>query len=179
MPNCSLLRRNEKCIHLIYGIDQSINAANCLYFIPINYMLSLKKFTPETKLKLNEVFTQEMIQLHLGQAWDLQWHDAKKMNRTYPGEEQFVQMVANKTGGLFRMASRLIAVVLDLTPAQTKILTRFAETIGVCFQIQDDILNVDISNETYQKSKGMYGEDIYEVRGTRSPAYSSFLAMAG
>ena len=30
----SILRREEQCSHLVYGLDRSINAANLIYFLP-------------------------------------------------------------------------------------------------------------------------------------------------
>ena len=41
----STIRRNKACVHLIYGVDVSVNAGNFMYFAPINYLLNLKKYS--------------------------------------------------------------------------------------------------------------------------------------
>jgi geranylgeranyl pyrophosphate synthase len=50
------------------------------------------------------IFMQEMKNLHLGQGMDLFWRDSS----TCPSESQYLEMVNNKTGGLFRIMVRLM-----------------------------------------------------------------------
>jgi geranylgeranyl pyrophosphate synthase len=53
----SILRREEKCSHLVFGLDRSINAANLMYFLPFQRLL--KGFEgPEEKFKILEAFTE-------------------------------------------------------------------------------------------------------------------------
>ncbi|PVV05120.1 hypothetical protein BB560_000362 [Smittium megazygosporum] len=79
----SNLRRGYPVAHKIYGIPATINTANYVYF------LALKK---------------ELIQLHQGQGMELYWRD----NLICPSEEEYLIMVSKKTGGLFRLAIRMI-----------------------------------------------------------------------
>ena len=46
----------------------------------------------------------ELINLHRGQGMDLFWRDSL----TCPTEEEYVEMVNNKTGGLLRLAVKLM-----------------------------------------------------------------------
>ena len=52
-------------------------------------------------------------------------------------------MTAHKTGVLARLSSRLVCVHLNLSEREESLLGRFAETMGVAFQIQDDLLNLE------------------------------------
>lgn len=70
-------------------------------------------------------------------------------------------MTAHKTGVLARLSARLVCVYLGLSEKETNTLAKFAETMGVAFQIQDDLLNLE--GEDYLKTKGYAGEDIHEV----------------
>lgn len=70
-------------------------------------------------------------------------------------------MTAHKTGVLARLSAKLVCVYLKLSKKETDVLSRFAETMGVAFQIQDDLLNLE--GEDYIKTKGYSGEDIHEV----------------
>lgn len=51
-------------------------------------------------------------------------------------------MTAHKTGVLARLSAKLVCVYLKLSEKETYLLARFAETMGVAFQIQDDLLNL-------------------------------------
>lgn len=51
-----------------------------------------------------DIYTDELVNLHRGQGMDLYWRDAL----TCPTEEDYLEMVGNKTGGLFRLAIKLM-----------------------------------------------------------------------
>ena len=86
----------------------------------------------------------------LGQALDL-----SAEQRPFSPEET-VAMQALKTGALFRFACEAGAILGGADPAP---LLRFAEKIGLAFQIADDILDVESTPEALgkatQKDKGM------------------------
>lgn len=54
--------------------------------------------------KLIQIFTEELLNLHRGQGMDLYWRDSL----TCPSEADYLEMVGNKTGGLFRLAIKLM-----------------------------------------------------------------------
>ena len=47
----SILRREQPCSHLVYGLDRSINAANLIYFLPFQKLLNSFN-DEEQKLKI-------------------------------------------------------------------------------------------------------------------------------
>jgi len=156
----SKMRRGRPCSHLLFGEDVAINCGNALYFLPlISVIKNGKNFGPETIKKLYEIYIQEMINLSFGQATDIAWHngmaDANKLS-----EEEYLQMCAYKTGTLARMAAKIAALLSGASEEQIEMLGKFAETIGVAFQIKDDIMNIEggLGKE--------YGDDIKE--GKRS-----------
>ena len=61
----------------------------------------------------------ELINLHRGQGMDLFWRDSL----TCPTEEEYIEMVNNKTGGLLRLAVKLMQACSSstmYTPCTTK-----------------------------------------------------------
>ena len=62
------------------------------------------------------------------------------------------------------MAAKMAAILSGAEPKLVEKLGRFAESIGVAFQMQDDIL--DLTGGEFAKSKGCVGGDITE--GKRS-----------
>jgi geranylgeranyl pyrophosphate synthase len=104
-----------------------------------------------------------MINLSMGQAMDIAWHRGIA-NADDLGEEDYLQMCAYKTGTLARMAAKMAAVLAGANKPLVEKLGRFAESIGVAFQMQDDIL--DLTGQEFALKKGGVGQDITE--GKRS-----------
>lgn len=84
--------------HSIFGTAQTINSANYVYFAALQELVKLNN--PRTI----EIYTEELCNLHRGQGMDLFWRDTL----TCPSEDDYLEMVGNKTGGLFRLAVKLM-----------------------------------------------------------------------
>jgi geranylgeranyl pyrophosphate synthase len=164
----SEMRRGKPCLHKIFGIDVAINVGNFMYFFPLLPLYkNREKFDEKTFSKILEVYIQEMINIHIGQATDIGWHKGFAKEIT---EEQYLQMCAFKTGTLARMSAKIAAIVAGADDATVEKIGRFAESIGIAFQIQDDILNV--SESELAKGKGGIGEDITEGKRTLMVIYT-------
>ncbi|KAI4630329.1 hypothetical protein J4E85_003431 [Alternaria conjuncta] len=146
VEDSSILRRGIPVAHSIFGIPQTINSANYVYFRALSLLLSMNN------PKLIEIFTEELLNLHRGQGMDLYWRDTL----TCPSEADYLEMVGNKTGGLFRLAIKLMQAEshtdIDCTP--------LVSTIGLLFQILDDHLNLSPTSG-YTTLKGLC-EDLTE-----------------
>ncbi|EMD87782.1 hypothetical protein COCC4DRAFT_172887 [Bipolaris maydis ATCC 48331] len=146
VEDSSLLRRGIPVAHAIFGTPQTINSANYVYFRALALLLSMDN------PKLIEIFTEELLNLHRGQGMDLYWRDSL----TCPSEADYLEMVGNKTGGLFRLAIKLMQA-----ESQTDIdCTPLVSTIGLLFQILDDHLNLSPTSG-YTSLKGLC-EDLTE-----------------
>jgi len=160
----SEFRRGKPCTHRRFGLDVAINAGNAMYYLPLLSLIKNRDKLGADKLsRIYEIYTREMINLSLGQATDIAWHkglaDADELSET-----QYLQMCAYKTGTLARMAAKIAAVLCDASEDTVERLGRFAEAIGVAFQIQDDVL--DLTSTKFAEKKGGRGQDITE--GKRS-----------
>ncbi|MEM2936160.1 MAG: polyprenyl synthetase family protein [Candidatus Bathyarchaeia archaeon] len=164
IEDVSEFRRGKLCTYKIFGLDIAVNVANIMYYLPLLTLIKNRdKLSPQKVSKIYEIYVQEMINLGFGQATDIAWHrglaDANRIK-----EGQYLQMCAYKTGTLARMAAKMAAVLCDASDEIIEKLGRFAETIGVAFQIQDDILN--LVGEDFAERKGGFGEDITEGKRT-------------
>lgn len=159
----SELRRGKPCTYLLYGEDVAINTGNAMYYLPLLPLIKYRdKFDHEVLLKVYETYTREMINISLGQAMDISWHNGM-CNADNLSEEEYLQMCAFKTGTLARMSAKIAAIFSKANDEQIEKLGNYAETVGVAFQIQDDILN--LTEGEFTERKGL-GEDITE--GKRS-----------
>ncbi|KAK2807924.1 hypothetical protein FQN50_005166 [Emmonsiellopsis sp. PD_5] len=138
VEDSSTLRRGVPVAHNIFGTAQTINSANYVYFLALEEVQKLK--SPNA---IN-IYMKELLNLHRGQGMDLFWRDTL----TCPTEEDYLEMVGNKTGGLFRLSIKLMQAEsdtgIDCLP--------LVNLMGLIFQICDDYLN--LSNSTYSKNKG-------------------------
>jgi geranylgeranyl diphosphate synthase type I len=164
LEDSSELRRGKPCTYRIFGVDIAVNAGNAMYYLPLLPLMEKKAQLPaETLRDIYEVYVQEMINLSLGQAMDITWHrgiaNADNLN-----EEDYLQMCAYKTGTLARMAAKISAVLAGANKELVEKLGRFAESVGVAFQMQDDVL--DLTGEEFAKKKGGVGQDITEGKRT-------------
>ena len=98
VEDSSVLRRGIPVAHNIFGTAQTINSANYVYFKALEELVKLKN------AKLAQIYMEELINLHRGQGMDLFWRDTL----TCPNEDEYLEMVGNKTGGLFRLAVKLM-----------------------------------------------------------------------
>ena len=79
---------------------------------------------------------------------------------------------ALKTGALIKAAIRLPAIVADADSDARAALDAFADDLGLAFQIQDDILDVEASTEQLGKS---VGKDATQAKAT----YPALLGLDG
>ena len=61
-----------------------------------------------------EIFTSEMLNLHRGQGRDIFWRTTSYL----ASEEEYRQMVCDKTGGLFRLAVRILQALSPLVESR-------------------------------------------------------------
>lgn len=102
------------------------------------------------------IFMEEMQQLFVGQSYDLYWTH----NALCPSISDYLKMVDKKTGGLFRMLTRLMVAE---SPVGEKVSSDdwnlLSCLIGRFFQIRDDYQN--LASADYAKQKG-FAEDLDE-----------------
>eukprot|EP01113_Clastostelium_recurvatum_P045696 TRINITY_DN788_c0_g1_i2.p1 TRINITY_DN788_c0_g1~~TRINITY_DN788_c0_g1_i2.p1 ORF type:complete len:292 (-),score=55.00 TRINITY_DN788_c0_g1_i2:44-919(-) len=141
----SKMRRGVPVAHSIFGIASTINCANYVYF------LAMEKCMQFGSPQVTQIFLEELISLHRGQGMDIYWRD----NNKCPSEEEYSDMVLKKTGGLFRLAVRLMQAFskssVDYVP--------LVNQLGLYFQIRDDYIN--LASTEYMANKS-FCEDLTE-----------------
>lgn len=174
VEDSSVLRRGVPVAHSIFGTAQTINSANYVYF------LALQDLTKLNNPDCSRIFVTELLNLHRGQGMDLFWRDTL----TCPTEAEYLEMVGNKTGGLFRLAVKLMMAESSLgththtradshdnvgptdqppsasaQPSSVPDCVPLVSTIGLLFQVLDDYLN--LQSTAYTERKGLC-EDLTE-----------------
>lgn len=78
----------------------------------------------------------ELSNLHTGQSLDLYW----RYHGRCPSINEYIMMVDNKTGGLFRLMLRLMEA--ESPNASSASLVKLLTLTGRYYQIRDDYLNL-------------------------------------
>lgn len=149
-------RRGKPSLHEMFGIDVAINAGNAMYFLPVKVITNHNRLTDTQRLRLLDIYADEMVNVHMGQATDIDWHKRIPANIT---EDMYMEMCRLKTGCLMRMSVRFACAVASQNVEVENSFKVFAERAGVAFQIQDDVLDLTADAQAFGKP---YGHDIQE-----------------
>ena len=89
--------------------------------------------------------------------------------------EEYLSVVRNKTAGLFSAACELGGLAVSASPDQIKRLNALGENIGICFQIRDDILDL---NGSFDRMGKPVGQDFLNGTVTLPVIYAMEGALA-
>jgi len=147
----SLLRRNEVCSHIKYGIPLSINAGYYCTFKTL--MFISKNFRQQIVNKTIEY----IYYIHEGQGMDIYYTS----NKLIPSIEQYNKMMIYKTGYAFLLILELLIDKCNnyVIKKNTNILEKILTTFSIFYQIRDDYIN--LTDPDYWKIKG-FCQDLEE-----------------
>ena len=144
-------RRGQPTVWARYGDAQAVNAGDLMLMLPFLAVAAVPADVA-TRWALAESLARATAAVVRGQAAeqqlpmraDLAWGD-------------YERVVSGKTSALFELPVLGAALLADELPARASALARPFRTLGVIFQMQDDVL--DLYGD---KGRGLLGSDIYE-----------------
>ena len=161
------LRRGKPTVHIAFDEATAILAGDALQALAYE-TLTRAEWTDAAKLAaLQELISASGSRgMCGGQQLDM---DAGGKTLTLA---ELQQVHALKTGALIKAAIRLPAIVAVADSYARAALDAFADDLGLAFQIQDDILDVEASTEQLGKSAG---KDAAQAKAT----YPALLGLDG
>lgn len=144
------LRRGKPTVHKRYDEATAILAADALQPLAFAVLAELEGVTPEVRLQLVEVFADACGSIGMtgGQWIDL---DAEGCDLS---AAEIEHMYSLKTGALIHAAVRSAALISGASRDHVTALDAFARSIGIVFQIRDDILDVEGETAVIGKPAG-------------------------
>ena len=97
-----------------------------------------------------QVVSEAMVELGEGEATELVVEPTT--------EAEYMELARRKTGALFRAAAELGAVAADADPYTVEAFGRYAERVGIAFQIRDDVLDATADPAALGKPTGQDAE---------------------
>ncbi|MFA5268496.1 MAG: polyprenyl synthetase family protein [Methanoregula sp.] len=138
------IRRGDTCIHLRYGTDVAINAANTLYFLPSVLYSTHPDLTDTQRLEFYRITHNSFIRGHFGQAQDIYW--TKNLNEKNLAAwtdnkmaEKILQMYEFKTASAAIATAEAGCILAGTTSETRQACVAYARALGIAFQITDDI----------------------------------------
>lgn len=165
----SEIRRGGPCCHLQYGNSIAINAGTAAYFQG-QKMIAHPDMTPEVSNQVYELYFAALRGGHAGQALDINglgymMDEVIETMNSDLAEQRILAIHRLKTAVPVGCLARMGALVGGGAAEQVEAVGRYFESIGIAFQIMDDVLNLRglITSEADLKSGQVLknlGEDI-------------------
>lgn len=158
----SQLRRDAPAMHTLYGVATAINAGDAMLALALRPLLDNTRVVGLGKaLRILDEIATMARETAEGQAIELDWI---RRGVTAPSEDDYVGLVERKTAAYSFVAPAVIgAIIAGATDECIAHLRNFARTVGVAFQIRDDVLNLDSNNPRWGKDSL---DDLWEGKRT-------------
>ena len=163
------LRRGKPTCHVAYDEPTAILVGDALQCLAFELIANDSGLNADTRIRLIQMLAkasghQGMV---VGQAFDLR-NVGKPLNL-----EQLETMHQHKTGALLKCAVLIGAVVSEqASDQQLQSLEQYADAIGLAFQVQDDILDIEGDSSIIGKPQG---SDLEKEK----PTYPALLGLEG
>jgi geranylgeranyl pyrophosphate synthase len=128
-----LFRRNALSVHAKWSIKEAVMVGDILASLSL---VLCKKY----KREILDVIIDTCIQLSDGEYSDVE------LAKTTLSEKEYFKKIEKKSASLFKAACICGALAANGSPSEMNALGLFGENYGAAYQIRDDILDVEASN---------------------------------
>ena len=155
-------RRGGPSCHVIYGDALAINSGTAAYFIG-QQLLQIPEMSHAETVRIYELYFEGLRAGHAGQALDLlgpgeAFAAAVEDGRIELLEKRVLAIHRLKTAAPAAALARMGAIVGKGSEAQIEGVGRYFESLGLAFQIVDDVLNL----RGFKGDLKQRGEDIHQ-----------------
>jgi geranylgeranyl diphosphate synthase type I len=159
--DASILRRGQKCAHILHGAPLAINAGDYALGLVCTIVVRDPLLDDAIKLAVLDVIGEMSARTVEGQALDVGWVRDHVYDLT-PAD--YLDMALGKTGYYSGIAPLKVgAIVGGAGDRERAALEQFGKESSIAFQIQDDLLNIVGDVDTMGKD---YLTDILESKRT-------------
>ncbi len=140
------IRRGKPTVCAKWGDTAAILSGDTMLVLAYEFLSKV----PADKLPaMLALFTETAKEIGDGQQYDLGFE-----NRDDVREEEYLEMIRLKTSVLLASAMRLGAILAGANAEDQEALYKYGETMGLAFQLQDDLLDVYADQSLFGKKIG-------------------------
>ncbi|MBN1284707.1 MAG: polyprenyl synthetase family protein [Anaerolineae bacterium] len=139
IQDASKTRRGRPTVWTIWGTAQAINAGDAMYALAHRAMhrLAERGVDAGRVLEAYRLFTDTCLVLTLGQHMDLDFEE-----RSSASMDEYMTMIGAKSAALIAASAEIGAVVGGADGKTRAHYAEFGRSLGLAFQIRDDILGI-------------------------------------
>lgn len=130
-------RRGRASVWSIWGVNQAINAGDGAYGLSFQLLAEADYPDPQAIVYAQRILGKACVDTVAGQMLDISFE-----NRDDVDSDEYIAMVALKTGPLIGAALGGGALFAGADWEEALALTRLGRQLGVVFQMQDDLLGI-------------------------------------
>lgn len=132
-------RRHQPTVWWLWGVPKALVAGNALQSVGDLALLDTAEegASPEVTLRVSKLLTASYLEMIEGQCMDLAFE-----SRVCITTDEYLKMIAYKTGALFRSGLEIGASLATGDTGEVEAFSRFGSSIGRAFQIRDDYLGI-------------------------------------
>lgn len=144
-------RHHRKTLWPVWGIPKALVAGNVLRVVADSSLKELvcRGVEPDTALGVARLLTEAYLEMIEGQYLDLSFEGQPDL-----GMNDYLGMIARKTGALIRCAFTMGALIGSGDKATADAFRASGKALGFIFQVRDDVLGVWGDEETTGKPVG-------------------------
>lgn len=158
------LRHNQPSCHKKFGEALAILAGDGLQALAFDVLANDNLITDKIKIDLIKILSNAAFDMAIGQAIDLSVV-GKNINI-----DTLENMHNKKTGALICACVDMSTLISKCSKKDANILHNFAKNIGLAYQIQDDVLELETPNL-------VFGKNQHSDLNKNKPTYPSILGL--
>lgn len=128
------MRRGKPTVHKKWNDNTAVLSGDTMLIMAFRHIMQCQCQHQAEALDLFARTAQEICE---GQQYDVNFE-----TRTDVTEDEYIKMIRLKTSVLLACATKMGALLAGAPEADAEVLYRFAERVGLAFQLQDDYLDV-------------------------------------
>jgi len=140
------MRRGMPTVHKRWNENTAVLSGDTMLIVAFRQMMAC---TCERKEEILKLFARSAQEICEGQQYDVNFE-----TRNDVSENEYMEMIRLKTSVLLGCAAKIGALAANAPAADADVLYRFAERVGLAFQLQDDWLDVYGNAATFGKKIG-------------------------
>ena len=141
------LRRGMPATHIRYGINEAIISGDAMSIMAYDYIM--KNCNDEHLREVLNIFNKTSLDICVGQQMDMEFEKCASVE-----SDQYTEMIRLKTAVFLGMALQIGARIGGASSDEAQSIFEYGQSLGIAFQIQDDLLDLIGDQDKVGKVKG-------------------------
>ena len=143
------IRRGRNAVHIEYDMPTAINAGDAMLAIAFERLVMSANIDLQDIPSLVNRIAWMVRRVSEGQQLDIEFENRERVT-----EDEYLEMIEGKTAVMFLICAELGARAAGADEEVVQCLADWGRSLGLCFQLMDDLIDVLSDSETLGKPTG-------------------------